>query len=113
MASKQLVLDQLKSFIEESECRINRILQSVGWSKESVLNSVSSSEQHAELQFIIALIIIFHFQNASKTDKHSQEKNQSNTTDTLPASFQPSDRCSSIRLGKVVKLLTSWNRHTR
>ncbi|XP_041761798.1 uncharacterized protein LOC121588184 [Anopheles merus] len=79
MASKQLVLDHLKSFIEESESRINRILQSVGWSKESLLNS-----------------------NVTKTtDEHSQDKNQSNNTDTLPASFQPSDSRSSIRLDNI------------
>uniref|UniRef100_A0A182JSC3 Uncharacterized protein n=1 Tax=Anopheles christyi TaxID=43041 RepID=A0A182JSC3_9DIPT len=78
MASKELVLDQLNTFIDESEYRINSIFESLNWGKESVLGSQSTK----------------HNNGAEK------EKNRTNTIETFPVSFQPSDSSSTISLGK-------------
>ncbi|XP_050070807.1 E3 ubiquitin-protein ligase RBBP6-like [Anopheles maculipalpis] len=77
MESRQRVLDQLKSFIEDSEQRINNIIHSLKWSKDGLLRSKCDKPK----------------------DGVKNESNRSN--DMFPPSFQASESSSSIRLDNI------------
>uniref|UniRef100_A0A182R4N1 Uncharacterized protein n=1 Tax=Anopheles funestus TaxID=62324 RepID=A0A182R4N1_ANOFN len=79
METRKLALKELKSFITESERRINGLLDSIGWSKECVQRS-STIQPTNDIQGV---------------------KAESTSTDTFPPSFQATDSSSSIRLDNI------------
>ncbi|XP_053669552.1 pre-mRNA-splicing factor CWC22 homolog [Anopheles marshallii] len=79
METRKLALEELKSFISESERRIKSLLDSLGWSKASV-HSMS----------------IFLLQNGVEGAKA-----QLNLHETFPASFQATNSSCTIRLDNI------------
>ncbi|XP_035892192.1 uncharacterized protein LOC118503257 [Anopheles stephensi] len=80
METRKLALKHLQSFIDESEQKINSILESLGWSKESVINL--NSDKH-------------------KDDGKDIQNTLTDATDMFPPSFQPNNSSSSIRLDNI------------
>ncbi|XP_052890764.1 nuclear speckle splicing regulatory protein 1-like [Anopheles moucheti] len=79
METRKLAIAELKSFISESERRIKSLLDSIGWSKESV--------QHAN--------------GIKQKDGVEEAKAELNSHDTFPASFQATNSSSCIRLDNL------------
>ncbi|XP_049531698.1 uncharacterized protein LOC125949053 [Anopheles darlingi] len=77
---RKLVIQSLKTFIEEAESRINSILESYGWTKEHILQTTSTSQRVA----------------------NSEVKNHKESTDEefLPSTY-PADSPFSIRMDTI------------
>uniref|UniRef100_A0A182N781 CHHC U11-48K-type domain-containing protein n=1 Tax=Anopheles dirus TaxID=7168 RepID=A0A182N781_9DIPT len=81
MESRKSTIQNLSSFIDECECRLNNILDNLRWSKESVRLS----------DFIIKDV------ESVGTDQPT------NATDTFPPSFQAADSICSIKLDNITQ----------